>query len=80
MEYLLLDDAEAACKEAAMAADTLGGFETDCETCSFDVNLVSAAAEAAAAAEWYETGGNRCGGGWGRGGRCDGGGDVFREW
>ena len=46
MEYLLLDDA--ACNEAAMAADTLGGFETDCETCSFDVNLVSAAAEAAA--------------------------------
>ena len=59
-------------------ADTLGDFETDCEMCSFDVNLVSAAAEAAAA-EWYETGGNRWGGGCGKGGRWGGGGDVLRE-
>ena len=44
IEYLALEEATS---EAAIAV-TLGGFETDCETCSFDVNLVSAAAEAAA--------------------------------
>lgn len=40
MEYL----EEAACNEAAMAVTELADFETDCEMCSVDVNLVSAAA------------------------------------
>ena len=38
MEYFALE----ATKEAAKAADTLDGFETDCDMCSVDVNLFEA--------------------------------------
>ena len=47
MEYLALEEATS---EAAIAV-TLGDFETDCEMCSADVNLVNAEAE------WYGDGG-----------------------
>ena len=37
MEYCVL---EAAREAAAKAADTLDDFETDCDMCSLDVNLL----------------------------------------